>query len=309
MELDWKTVPLRNLRRGTSDVDVHTARWDGPGQGPVFVCVHGLGGSHVNWALLAPRLARHGTVWAPDMAGFGLTPRSGRRADVRDNRDLLAGFIRTVSPDTPVVLLGNSLGGLLSMLMAAAHPEMVAGLVLIAPASPRPVTSRVDRNVLFNFAMMAVPGVGERALALRQRLTTPEQQVRQTLKLSGADYDTLDPATVAAHVELARRRRELPYARAALLEASRSMLLLIGPRGARVWQAVEDVRSPTLLLHGGRDQLVVAAGMAALTRRRPDWTFITYDDLGHIPMLEAPDRVADDIDIWIHAQLGVPIGA
>ena len=304
----WQTVPLTNLRRGRCDVNVHTARWDGPDDGPVFVCVHGLGGSHVNWSLLAPRLARRGMVWAPDLAGFGLTPPTGRRADVRDNRDLLAGFIRTVSPDRPVVLLGNSLGGLLSLLLAGSRPELVAGLVLIAPSTPRPAASAVDRRVLFDFALMAVPGVGERILALRQRLTTPEQQVRHTLVLSGAEYDSLDPACIAEHVDLARQRRELPYARAALLEAARSMLLVIGPRAAKVWRAVDGVQAPTLLLHGGRDRLVIAAGMAALTRRRQDWTFVTYPDLGHIPMLEAPQRVADDIEAWMDAQVSAIAG-
>ena len=303
MQRLWQTVPLANLNRGSSDVEVHTVRWDGPEEGPVFVCVHGLGGSHVNWSLLAPHLVRHGTVWAPDLAGFGLTPRTGRRADVRDNRDLLAGFIRTVSPGRPVMLLGNSLGGLLSLLLAGTRPELVSGLVLIAPSTPRPAGTTVDRRVLFDFGLMALPWVGERALALRQRVTTPEEQVRYTLGLSGADYDTLDAACVAEHVELARQRREMPYARAALLEAARSMLMVIGPRAAKVWRAVEGVRAPTLLLHGGRDRLVVPAGMAALTRRRPDWTFVTYGDLGHIPMLEAPQRVADDIEAWMDAQV------
>jgi pimeloyl-ACP methyl ester carboxylesterase len=303
MQRIWQTVPLTNLRRGSSDVEVHTARWDGPDDGPVFVCVHGLGGSHVNWSLLAPRLVRHGTVWAPDLAGFGLTPRTGRRADVRDNRDLLAGFIRTVSPDRPVMLLGNSLGGLLSLLLAGAQPQLIAGLVLIAPSTPRPVSTAINGRVLFDFGLMALPWVGERALTLRQRLTTPEQQVRHTLALSGADYDTLDQACVAEHVELARQRREMPYARAALLEAARSMLLLIGPRASKVWRAVEGVTAPTLLLHGGRDRLVVPAGMAMLSRRRPDWEVVRYPDLGHIPMLEAPHRVADDIEAWMDAQV------
>ncbi|MPZ73056.1 MAG: alpha/beta fold hydrolase, partial [Nitriliruptorales bacterium] len=215
MERRWRTVPLSTLERGRRDVDVHTAWWSGAESGPVFVAVHGLGGSHVNWALLAPRLARQGPVWAPDLAGFGLTPPTGRRPTVADNLDLLAGFIRTVSPRRPVVLLGNSMGGTIALLLAAEHPRLTAGVVLIAPASPRPFRAPLDRQVLTNFATLAAPVVGERILAYRQRRTTPDEQVRQTMLLCAADPANLDQAALEEHVEMAKQRRGLPYARAA----------------------------------------------------------------------------------------------
>src|SRR5206468_1501811 len=61
----------------TVDVDGPVAYVEWPserpgGGGPTFVCVHGLGGSHVNWMLVGPRLAAHGRVLALDLAGFGL---------------------------------------------------------------------------------------------------------------------------------------------------------------------------------------------------------------------------------------------
>ena len=299
MERSWLTVGLPVLERGRDDAEVHTAFWDGPATGPVFVAVHGLGGSHVNWALLAPHLARHGRVHAPDMAGFGLTLPAGRKATVADNLDLLAGFIRTVSPDAPVVLLGNSMGGMLSLLLAGSRPRLVSRLVLVSPASPRPLRAPVDREVLRNFALMAAPGVGERVLAARQRRITPDEQVRQTMQLCAADPDALDADVLAEHVDIVRRRREMPHARAAMLQATRSLLLTLGPRAAVLWRAVERVEAPVLLLNGGRDRLITTVGVEAIARRRPDWTHVTYDDLGHIPMLEAPERVAQDIDAWL----------
>jgi pimeloyl-ACP methyl ester carboxylesterase len=61
---------------------VHYREWPGPADGPTFVCVHGLGGSMVNWALVAPGLARRGRVLALDLAGFGLTAPNGRGTGV-----------------------------------------------------------------------------------------------------------------------------------------------------------------------------------------------------------------------------------
>jgi pimeloyl-ACP methyl ester carboxylesterase len=303
VERSWLTVPLRVLERGRDDVDVHTASWDGPATGPVFIAVHGLGGSHVNWALLAPYLAKRGRVYAPDLAGFGLTLPTGRKATVPDNLDLLAGFVRTVSPDAPVVLLGNSMGGLLSLLLAGTRPRLVERLVAVAPASPRPLRAGFDREVVRNFALMAAPGVGERVLAARQRRITPEEQVQMTLSLCSVDPAGLDADAVAEHVDMARRRREMPHAHAAMLQAARSLLLTIGPRAPALWRAVADIEAPTLLLHGAQDRLVTALGVEAIARKRPDWTHISYDDLGHIPMLEAPERVAEDIDAWLDAPL------
>ena len=47
------------------------ADWGSPDAARTIVCVHGLGGSHVNWMAVAPGLARLGHVTAPDLPGFG----------------------------------------------------------------------------------------------------------------------------------------------------------------------------------------------------------------------------------------------
>src|SRR5439155_26415196 len=75
---------------------VHFREWNGPPGGPVFVLVHGLGGSLLNWALVAPGLARRGRVLALDLAGFGLTPPAGRTAAVGSNRRVVDGFMKAL---------------------------------------------------------------------------------------------------------------------------------------------------------------------------------------------------------------------
>src|SRR2546426_905437 len=82
---------------------VHYREWQGPADGPTFVCVHGLGGSLTNWALVAPGLAEHGRVLALDLAGFGRTPAAGRRTDVGSNWRLVDGFMKAL--DLPPVVL------------------------------------------------------------------------------------------------------------------------------------------------------------------------------------------------------------
>lgn len=299
-------IPAESLSRGRGAHEVHTARWEAVGEGRPLVCVHGLGGSHANWSLTAPRLVGHaeiGEIWAPDLAGFGYTPLDSgngpRRATLADNLDLLEGFVRTVSPDRPVLLAGNSMGGLLSLMLGARRPELVAGLVVVNPALPVPVGARLDPTVVSRFALLAVPFVGERYVRRQQVRLTPEEQVRESLDLCAADLDAVDPSLIEAHVRLATDRRGMPHAVPAFLEAARDVVrtLTIGRSG--FWREVARIDAPTLYVQGAMDRLVRPEAAAQLVRHRPDWTHLRYDDLGHVPMIEDAARFAADLGSWL----------
>src|SRR2546430_8629252 len=134
------------MRSRTIDLDgpVHYA--DFGGTGPTLVLVHGLGGSHVNWMAVAPALARDARVLAVDLAGFGRTPLGERSADVHANRILLDRFLEAVAAG-PVLLVGDSMCGLVAMMEAALAPERVAGPRPVATAQPTAAEARMQRKV------------------------------------------------------------------------------------------------------------------------------------------------------------------
>lgn len=277
---------------------VHVAEWDGDDTGPVFVCVHGLGGSHLNWMLVAPELAKRGRVYALDLIGFGRTPPAGRASTVEANRALVDRFIGDVV-GRPAIVLGNSMGGAISMLEAAARPDRVAGLVLVDPASPRSAGARTDPVVAAAFAAYVVPGVGERFVERRLRALGPEGLVRESLRLCTADPTSVDAELVARMCALAHERAgSMPWATASFLEAARSLMRLLARRSV-FSKAVASITCPTLLLHGRRDRLVSHFAAAALAKARPDWEFVVFDDLGHIPMMEDPRATTGAIDAWL----------
>jgi pimeloyl-ACP methyl ester carboxylesterase len=282
----------------TVDLDgpVHYVDFGGPADGPVLVLVHGLGGSHLNWDLVAPLLGEHGRLYAIDLPGFGLSEPGHRLATVQNNVTVLDRFIREVA-GAPVVLVGNSMGGMISILQAARQPETVSSLVLVDPAIPGPRRA-LDPVVAANFAVFAVPGVGERFLALRRRRTTPLTSVRQTLALCGVDPDSIPSPLIDRSVALVEHRQDVAGMDRAFLTAARSLLLLlVDPRGLR--RAMARIEVPVLLVHGEKDRLVAVAAARDAARRHPDWRYVELAGVGHVPQLQVPDRLAAEVLSWL----------
>lgn len=278
---------------------VHWVDFGGPAGSPLLVCVHGLGGSHVNWAALAPELARTSRVLALDLAGFGLTPGQGRATTVQANAVLLVKFLEQVA-GAPAVLVGNSMGGVISSLVAANRPDLVAGLVLVDPALPVSLRGRPDPLTMSMFAAYFTPGLGKAVIAGRQRVRTAEQLAMDTLRLCCVDPARVPTPVVRAHVLLAKSRPRYAGLEAEFLAASRSLVWLLARR--RAHQAMlRRYPGPVLLLHGDRDRLVSIESARAVARANPAWRFEVAHDIGHVPQLEAPDWTRDQMVGWLQA--------
>lgn len=281
--------------------DVHWVDFGGPQDSTPIVLVHGLGGSHLNWVRVAPTLAEHTRVYAVDLAGFGLTPANGRGSDIPANTALLNQFIDTVV-GKPVILFGNSMGGMVSALATAARPGSVAGLVLVDPALPLPLKFP-DPVVTAQFFVYALPYLGEQAMGLGRRAMTDQQLAQQMTNLCFVDPTRADQDVLAAGAALAAIRRNFATQDAEFLQAARSLLsILARPRHYR--KALHSITVPTLLLHGERDRLVSVAAAHSAAATHPHWTTIILGDTGHTPQLEVPDEFNRHALAWLsHANL------
>ena len=274
------------LSRQVIDLDGPVHYLDSGGDLPPALLVHGLGGAAINWKAAAERLRSRYRVLAPDLLGFGYTPPGKRRVDVGAQRQIVDRFIREVAGGA-VLLVGNSMGGLISILQAAEQPDTVSELVLVNPATPidpfRPHHPRV-----LTLGLMAIPGVGD---VLARRLlhgSTPDAYVRDFFGFVCHQSDTVDPELLSAHIALAEERRSMPWSVSTFNRAVRSIIpTLHSPRFRR---AVAGVRAPTLLLHGSRDRLIPLSAARKLAARRPDWRFEVLDPVGHVPQIECPQE-------------------
>ncbi|WP_326807571.1 alpha/beta hydrolase [Streptomyces sp. NBC_01186] len=258
------------------------------GARPRALYVHGLGGSSLNWSTLMLQLADEVDGEALDLPGFGDSPPP-------DNGDYsVTGHARAViryldsSGRGPVHLLGNSLGGAVVTRVAAVRPDLVRTLTLVSPALPEIPPQRTA----WPTAMLAVPGIA----GLFGRLTRdwpPERRTGGILGLCYGDPGRVSPEDFAAAAEEYERRLGLPYFWDAMVRSTRGVVdaYTLGGQHA-LWRQAERVLAPTLLVYGGRDQLVafrVARRACAAFR---DSRLLALPDAGHVAMMEYPEVVA-----------------
>ena len=279
------------------DGPVHYVDHGGAQDGPLLVCVHGLGGSLLNWAALVPLLTPTCRVMALDLAGFGHTRSGSRSTSVQANQRLLHRFLTEVA-GTPAILVGNSMGGLISILQSAERPDTVAGLVLVDPALPIVLNARPDPRVVATFAAFLVPAVGRRVLSRRRDSASAEEAAHAMLRLCCADPSRVPADVVDLHVDLADRRREYTDVDSEMLGAAQSLLWVLADR-RRYAELQRSIDAPVLLLHGDRDRLVNIASARAAAAANPSWRFEVAHGVGHVPQLEVPDWTAERVLRWL----------
>lgn len=302
--LDGDGLPLES-KWVDLDGPVHYVDYGGPEDGPLLLLVHGLGGSLVNWAAIAPALARTCRVMAIDLVGFGRTQSLGRSPRIDDNRALLARFIDRVIGH-PVILVGNSMGGLLALLLADARPDLVSGLVLVDPAVPVGPTARPDPLVTLMFGAYAVPAVARVFMSRRRSLLSAEAQAMAVLRLCCVDTGRVPVDVLRQHLELAREREGFADIDPELVVAGRSLVFVLARR-RRLHALMSRISVPVLLLHGSRDRLVPIAAARSVARRNPTWRFEVAQDVGHVPQLEVPGWTIERVREWLSSDGAIAV--
>jgi pimeloyl-ACP methyl ester carboxylesterase len=292
-------VPLR-----AGPVFVRHTPWTGPGESgdaaevPVerALYVHGLGGASTNWTDLAALLSVRFDGYAVDLPGFGESappPRGSYsiQRHVQAVVELLEWIADRPGPGRgePVHLLGNSLGGLVSLWVATRRPDLVATLTLISPAMPvYRVPAAFDRAITL-VLLPGVPALAEKRLAG----VSPEQRVRGLIRMCFGDPEAIPPARLEEAVEEMRRRDGQPWAGQALTRSLRGMMTSYLRFGrANAWRMARSIRMPALVVWGDRDRLVDPGLAPRLAAALPDARLQVQSGVGHLAMLEAPEPTA-----------------
>jgi len=245
------------------------------GSGPTVLLVHGFTGSKEHWLPLMAQLSGQFHVIAPDLPGWNASERvPGAEYGVSAQAARLHAFIAAVG-DGPVIVVGHSMGGHISGLLAADHPEQVQRLVLMAAAGVPFADNPFSRAV----------AAGENPFAVHDRSALHRQMALV--------FST--PPFLPWPVDLALARQ-----RAANADFERAVLATISAPAQRYALAARlaDIPMPVLLLWCRQDRVIDVSAMRAFRAGLADSRSVVLEGCGHMPLMERPEAVAKAIAAW-----------
>lgn len=267
---------------------IETRSLDLEGSGPPLLLIHGYADSADTWRPLLKRLAeRERAASAIDLTGFGTASELDPRRPLLPQWDeLVAAAVESLSErhgGAEVYVVGNSLGGSLSLRAAERVDLPIGGIVPIAPAGLHmarwfPIIESERLIRLLRLSPFPVPEVVVREIVGR---------VYRSLAFN--DPRAADPSAVSSFSK-----------HIGTIERSTAVLDI----GRRLLPELEDpfdlkrVDCPLLLVWGERDKMVYTAG-AERVLRTVDYSDIeVIPDCGHCPQVEVPDRLAELLDAF-----------
>jgi pimeloyl-ACP methyl ester carboxylesterase len=279
--------PLREVEVRGVTITVRTTPSDDPGAEPALF-VHGLGGSATNWTDFAGQLRGRLAIEAIDLYGHGHSgPAPRNRYTLDAFADLVIGYLEQ-SGRGPVHLVGNSMGGAISILVASRRPDLVRTLTLVSPAVPdnrlRVYPLKSDPSV----GLLILPVLGEFLVKRFNRRYAADVRAKGTIKLCFADPDRFPAARMAEAVAESTYRADLPWAESAVLRSMRGLVTSQFLRGRTAWAALRAIKAPTLVLWGDTDRLVAPDLAPYVAAAVPDSRLLVLEDIGHTAMMEDP---------------------
>ena len=250
------------------------------GDGTPVLLLHGYADSADTWRLVLDRLARRGQrALAVDLPGFGKADRL-RSDPVLPQLDAFAAeaVAYVGGPRRPVIAVGNSLGGCISLRLAERRPQHVEGVVAVAPAGLQMsrLLHLVQRDPILR-SLLALPSPVS-------SLVIQAAVARLYRRLAFAVPERVDPAVVSAftshHSDRMTVSRYLEVAHRLIPELREPYEL------ARITARV-------LLIWGDRDRLVFHHGAQRILDTVRGARMELLRGVGHCPQVEVPDRFAE----------------
>ncbi|MGH8879444.1 MAG: alpha/beta fold hydrolase, partial [Stackebrandtia sp.] len=250
--------------------------------------LHGLGGSGQNWTDLADVMSDRLAGQAIDLPGFGHSAPT-KRYTIPALAKQVAAWIHHADRG-PVHLVGNSLGGAISVYIAATRPQLVRSLTLISPAMPFMDVRRSSHSRFL--PLLALPRA-ERFAARAIAGLSPEEVVDQVMTNCWGDPETVLPQRRAEAIDEQRRRMTVPWNTEAYVRTFRA---LVGsfvqaylPGSSSLWRQASYITAPTLVMWGKQDRIVDVRMAPQVAKTIEDSRMLILDRVGHVAMMERPE--------------------
>jgi pimeloyl-ACP methyl ester carboxylesterase len=258
---------------------------------PPILFIHGYGASTAHWRKNIAKLSHTFEVWAIDLIGFGRSTKAPSGYDSALWRDQLHDFIQTVIGH-PAVLIGNSIGGYISLRVAAHRPESVAAVALLncagpftteQPESETGALRQTITNIIRSVVLSPLPSL------LIFQYVRQRSMIRQILSQVYLDQTAVTDELVE---DIYRPTCDpgAPQAFAAMFKA---------PPGKPNDVMLQQMTCPLLALWGEADPWIQARERGAKFRQHYPQLSEFYLQAGHCPHDEVPDQVNALIQDWV----------
>jgi len=254
------------------------------------ILVHGWSSSSYAMSPLSALLSQRFHCISVDLPGFGQSPRFQERTTIDKYADLLADFIDEQSSG-PVVMVGHSMGGMISVTLAQRHPVLVERMVLICPTITGILSTQVNLMISpitimerFGLGQLIVSAGESIFLGLTDRLMRPVSFADRT-GITEADYKKL--RADARHPGQGRVRAETFFAM----------------RDHNLSGHLAEVDVPTLAIWGAEDNTVPLRDAGVVADEWPLADLRILPKAGHWPHFESPEATRR----LVASYLGLPL--
>ncbi len=264
---------------------------------PPLILLHGFGASIAHWRHNLEPLSQFQSVYALDMLGFGASEKALTDYNINLWVAQVHDFWRSLI-GRPVVLVGNSIGSLVCLAAAAAHPEMVAGIAMLSlpdtsvrsemiPKLVQPIVSAIEQ--LFTSPLLLKP--------IFYWVRRPKI-VRPWAAIAYANPAAIDDELVESLVTPAGDRG----AAATFVAIIKAMT---NPKfGPKVSTVLPGLEIPILLIWGQQDRMIPPSLGQQFASYNPRVKLIELEDAGHCPHDELPEQVNQAILDWLQSWAG-----
>ena len=268
---------LRNYVRARTLLGTRVVYYD-HGTGPALLLIHGMFGDFLDWEPVLAPLSETYRVVALDLPGFG----ESDKPDVRYSMEFFTEVLGTLAEELAlqdVTVIGNSFGGELAVILAAARPEKVKALVLVSTGG---LTLR-----------------GEEELALIEKNFCEAN----LLALTPEYHELMFSPIFARRSEQARRYIEKQNRKLARPDynAYARVLAQCIPLAARmdIRGYLAKLKCPTLLLWGENDRVFPPVIAEEAVKRLAKGELRVVPDAGHAPQLDNPGEFVAELETFL----------
>ncbi len=252
-----------------------------------LVLLHGDSASALDWSWVLPTLGATHRVYAPDFPGFGESAKPSLDYSPEFLRQFLVDFIDALGIER-AVLVGNSLGGLVSLRFALSRPEQVAALVLVD-------SSGLGYSVTPALSQLTLPLYGEAAISWCQTPLGAKQRSWLRTSLLFAHPSQVPDVWLAEQERMA----QMPGFLQATVSSLRAQVNVFGQRQVLL-DSLGQLQMPTLVVWG-TDDLVFPKEQAQDAVSRLQQGYLAFiPDCGHLPHIERPELFSAELSKFLN---------